>query len=475
METSTEKKIKLEEPQEPSIPLPALAADPEVVKVEHRFCTVCQDDVSGEVAICPKNEHYVCAVHLKEPSFKQCPMCKTPWLKARAHDLENDLAEEKEKRSYLGELMRDPALTLEQMKARFLQAGVRFWSDFYDGERLFEGRGHCPIQRAALASDRNWAFFTGEWERAVSLDMRDFCHFVWSQLNYYHVLTESPRFWEWILPRFGDMTLASMSVFLNESALDSLLCQGVVEACRIFIPYCRSKNFDLLRGHNPTKLVAGWLRYSLIRAQQMCELTGLALTAEAILEAAPRIDDAAIVSHVRIFFREIGPALWNKVVRTSRYHSEKAWDELGDEFIQAMLHFKPPGWLYLGDKAALLHYRPILLYDRATHTMKHCAFVDWVQEGMNATMHEGREYHAEEMLILPGAEWAAPLEVKYLIMITFKKHNTVRMYTHDDPGYDPAYTKMKAVLQKREIMPAPGTWIKFEYLVPIEYEKSPLF
>jgi len=470
METSTEKKIKLEEP---SIPLPALAADPEVVKVEHRFCTVCQDDVSGEVAICPKNEHYVCAVHLKEPSFKQCPMCKTPWLKAQAHDLDDRPPAEEKERSFLLEIMQDPALTLEQMKARFLQAGVSFWNDWYVGDRL--NRGYEQVQRAALASDRNWAFFTHEFERAASADFRMFCMRIWCTIHHHDALGASARYWEWILARYGDVVLCAMSFYFNECHMVQLMKRGTYEACRVFFPFCKAKNFDLLKPRTPIEWVKGWLSYSLIRTQQMCELTGFVLTAEAILKAANDIKDVAIVDYVRLRHPEIGDRFWQAITQTRAYYPEKAWDELGNEFIEAMLHFKPRGWIYLGDKAALLHYRPILLYDRATHTMKHCAFVDWVQEGMNAMMHEGREYRAKEMLILPGAEWAAPLEVKYLIVITFKKHNTVRMYTHDDPGYDPAYTKMKAVLQKREIMPEPGTWIKFDRLVPIEYEKSPLF
>ncbi len=472
---SVEKKVKLEEPaDEPPVLLPPITfvATENGVKVEERFCSVCLATVSGEVAICPKNEHYVCAVHLKEPSFKLCPLCKTPWLKKRDHDLENNRPLDDDNRSFLLELMQDPALTLEEMKARFLQANVVFWSDLYNGHRV-DHQSH--VERAALASDRNWAFFTGEWQRAVSTDMRNFCYFAWSHLKMYYVLTESGRFWQWILPLYGDILLTAMSVFYNEGALDELFKRGVVDACRVLVPYCQSKNFDLMRGHAPASLVARWLRYSLVRAQQMCELTGLSVTADAILQAAPQIDDAAIVVHARLFFPEIGPELWGKVVNTPSYRRDKRWDESNEAFIQEMLKFKPRGWIYLDDKPVLMQYRPILLYNRRANTMRHCAYADWIQEGENAPMQDGRAYRAKEMLILPNAEGVPPVEVKTLFIITFEKHNTVRMYAHEDPGYDSAYSKMRALLKDREIVPPPGTWIKFDYLVCIKYEKSLVF
>ena len=476
LEMSGEKKVKLEEPvDEPPVLLPPITfvATADGVKVEERYCSVCLATVSGEVAICPKNEHYVCAAHLKEPSFKLCPLCKTPWLKKRDHDLENNRPLDDDKRSFLLELMQDPALTLEEMKARFLQANVLFWSDLFNGHLVDHGQSR--VERAALASDRNWAFFTGEWQRAVSSNMREFCNFAWSQLKLYYVLTESGRFWEWILPLYGDIVVTAMSVFYNENALDDLLKRGVVDACRVLVPYCRAKNFNMMRGVDPIKLVARWLRYSLVRAQQMCELTGLTLTAAAILEAAPHIDDAAIVVHVQLVFPEIGPALWKKVVETPPYRRDKHWDESGDLFIQEMLKFKPRGWIYTDDKPVLMQFRPILLYDRGANSVHHCAYWDWIQEGMNAPMQEGRAYRAKEMLILPNAEGAPPMEVKTLFIITFEKRNVVRMYAHEDPGYDSAYSKMRALLKDREIAPPPGTWIKFDYLVCIKYEKSVVF
>lgn len=166
--------------------------DPDVVKVEHRFCVVCQDTVQGQVAICPKSEHWVCAVHLQERSFDKCPLCKTPWLVARDHDL---MEKKEDKSSLMRKLMRPSVLTVEEMLAKFRQAGVGFWYDWVCA--LGEDRGNegfYDVQRMAISCDRNWIFFSTLWEEEANRNRIDSYHQMQTSMNWMDDLMNSERF-----------------------------------------------------------------------------------------------------------------------------------------------------------------------------------------------------------------------------------------------------------------------------------------
>lgn len=455
-----------------------LAVD-EVVKVEHRFCVVCQDTVQGEVAICPKSEHWVCAAHLKERSFNKCPLCKTPWLVAQNHDL---MREEKvvKRTSVMLKLMRPSTLTIEEMLTKFRQANVDFLVDWNcaETENGMSIDGFLKIQELAVSCDRNFTFFTTLWEEAVHRDRYRFYSNLNNALEWMDVCMTSPRFLEWFLPRYGDVMLALSSVFRRGRMLTIAFKNCNVDASRMMIEYGRAHNYDPFMENDPSVFVSGWLKKGLDTTQQMCELVGVSITPVSIVNAIP-FTDAAVLHFARVHYPEIGRELFEKITGYNQPYigpRETGWEDYNDAFHAELMELKPRGWIYSGKSPKFKDFRKIYVFDSIAMKLFECAWIDWQQQGMQAPMNGGHYWASgsNEMVIAPEGK-AEPMVVKFLYLITFEKHGTTRLYATDEQVDRVNSTKVRVSLENKRIQPPLGTMIRYEKLVVWTLEKSHVF
>jgi len=451
----------------------------EVVKVEHRFCVVCQDTVQGEVAICPKSEHWVCAAHLKERSFDKCPLCKTRWLVAQNHDL---MGEKKAvpRTSLMLKLMHPSTLTVEEMLAKFRQANVDFLVDWNNAETEDGGmiNGFRRTQELACSCDRNFTFFTTLWEEAVHRDRYRFYGSFNCNLEWMDVCMTSPRFLEWFLPRYGDVMLALSSVFRRGHILTLAFRECNVAASRMMIEYGRAHNYDPFIENDPATFVSSWLRKGLENAQQMCELVGVSITPVSIVKAIP-FTDAAVLHFARVHYPDIGRELFEKITGSTEPEygrRETRWEDYDDAFHAELMELKPRGWIYTGKSPKFKDFRTIYVFDSIAMKRFKCAWIDWQQQGMQAPMIEERygSWASKEMVIAPEGK-AEPMHVKYLYLITFEKHGTTRLYATDEPVDRTNVTKIRASLENKRIQPPLGTMIRYEDLSVWTLEKSHVF
>ena len=453
-----------------------LAAD-EVVKVEHRFCVVCQDTVQGEVAICPKSEHWVCAAHLKERSFDKCPLCKTRWLVAQDHDLEK---KENPKDSLMLKLMRPSTLTVEEMLAKFRQSRREFWRDWTSAihDSGSDIDPFTEIQRLVVSCDRNFAFFTTVWEETVTCDRYSFYCELNSALSWMHTLMASEQFLTWFLPRYGEAMLAMCAMFRSVEKMQRAFQKTNVGASRAMIEYSRARNFDPFAGRSPVTWIPTWLRKGLENAQQMCELVGVPITPVSIVNAIP-FTDAAVLHFARVHYPDIGRELFEKITGWDgpQYgRRETAWEDYSDAFHAELMELKPRGWIYTGKSPKFKDFRPIYVFDSIAMKRFKCAWIDWQQQGMQAPMTEERyaSWASKEMVIAPEGK-AEPMVVKFLYLITFEKHGTTRLYATDEPVDRTNVTKVRASLENKRIQPPLGTMIRYEDLSVWTLEKSHVF
>ena len=441
------------------------ASERKQVKVEERFCVVCQDHVSGEVAICPKNEHWVCSEHLKVPSFNKCPLCKTPWLRARDHDLLDDGERKRpvwvEPPNVAADLMRNEALTLEEMLAQHQASGQAYWDGWTDSS----------AQRLALANDRNWAFFTSIWENAANRDRKRFYFSLVFAHNWMGVIGASTRFWEWILPRYGEVLLVGYSVFHGNKWLDIPFDEANVASARLVLDYCRARQFPLMDKKAEHSWVGGWLSHGLEATQQMCELLGFQITREVFEKmAAWELKDPAVLLYARTHFPDVGPRLFVKITE-----NRTGWEQMDEAFLAELMEFKPPGWIYNGASPRFQDFRPLGVYNRPANQLRVCAWIDWQTQGTQAPMKDQPWFWkgSLEMVVAPEGK-AEPMFVQHLYMVYFEKYNVRRLYAADQ-AYDKQYLKLREALTGKEIHPPNGTIINVSSLHEVEFERANLF
>jgi len=434
------------------------------VKVEERFCVVCQDSVSGEVAICPKSEHWVCAVHLKQRSFDRCPLCKTPWLRARDHVLDREeekrappQRERDEQAELLSSMLNNPALSLEEMLARCPLPYTSFWAGVTSA-----GREPERTTDLALASDRNWQFYMRQWENLANQDRRKFYFELQTSFMWMNTLMKSARFWQWILSRHGEAVLMMSSAYGDGNKMRIPLNRGCLDASRVVLEYCRAQNFDLFDREKEETWVAHWLNHhGLEVARQMCELCGFRITEASLVLLHSQVSDPLVLRYVREHYPHLSTDVFAMVV------SKDNWEERDEAFLAELMELKPD--------------RPLLIYDRVSKKQFECARVDWERHGMAAPMTEGwvREWRAKEVLLgppPPAAETKSEtLEVAHLYMITFVKFGgTVRWYASDQ-AVDHQYMKLREGLSGKEICPPDGTILKYQRLNVLKMEKANMF
>lgn len=437
------------------------------VKLEERFCTICYGDVSGEVVVCPRADHWMCAAHMQDPDFNmKCPVCKTPMnlLKPQEHDLLNDKPELNEDKCIMLQLMRMPDITLEQMNQWFTRS---IWADRFCYTEDFE-----EAQEAALRSDRNWAFFTHHVELAYQKERREtlsnLCevHYGWT------ILTASTRFWRWILPLMGK----EMLMILNR-AHDVLFMQPFkrmeIACCEIIAQYMKEQGYKVPNeSYGVVGMRRNWLSFSLPVALELCDLLQLELDYVDFLHCSLDLHETVAIQYYRDHFPTKTQLLWTAF--TPYVNSVLCWKDRTASFIEEALKLKPPGWTFQGkaDHPWLRSLSSFIVVQG--NEIKEYCLREWQAQGAAAASNPVtacQSYIDGQLMFSGNLIRDEKRECLHIVRFETKE---LRVYELDrELHWDEDYEVAKKALRRGRIKPEAGLRMSFASAVYMFFDEKP--
>ncbi len=437
------------------------------IKIEVPFCVICQDDIKGDVAMCPHAFHSVCAVHFQDPDFdKKCPLCKVPMaLMGPVHDLTDEKPQLDEDKCIMLQLMRLPHVTLQQMNEWYTRS---VWEDKFYYSAEFE-----DAQRAALASDRNWAFFTHHVEKAYQQDRHRTLHYVCESDHGWNTLVVSPRFWQCVLPLMGK----EMLMMLTRS-LDALIMRPFKEmalnCCEIIAQYMREQGYRI---HNDLYEVIvmrrDWLSFSLPMALELCNMLGFELEYLDFVYVAGKLCETAAITYFMDKFPAKTALLWNALFPTNCYEPE--WKDRSPDFIQEVLKLRPLGWSFYGSTEIpwLRAFSPVLVME--DQKVAHYSLADWKALGAASPKHTLPLYtvfNDGQFFFADNVQVTHTREVTNLYIMRFE--DELRVYHSGRKlNWVTTYEQAAKALKYRRICQSPGLCVKFKQAVLLKYCNKP--
>ena len=437
------------------------------VKLEERFCTICYGDVSGEVVVCPRADHWMCAVHMQDPDFnKKCPVCKTPMdlLKPQEHDLLDDKPQLNEDRSIMLQLMRMPDILLEQMKTWFTRS---IWAD-----QFYYTQDCEQVQEAALSSDRNWAFFTHHLELAYRKERRITLSRMCEVRYEWTVFAASTRFWRWILPLMGK----EMLMMLNrtyEVMLMEPFKRMEIACCEIIAQYMQEQGYRLPEeGPSMVDLRRKWLAFSLPVALQLCDMLHLELDYFDFLYCSRDLHETAAIQYYQEKFPEKAGFLWDAFMPGANV--VPFWKDHTASFMEEVLKLKPPGWTFQGTIDIPWFRALSSFFVIQDNEIKEYCFKEWQAQGAAAASNFVTAYQSyiDGQLMFSG-NLIRDEKRTCLHIVRFEKRE-LRVYELDrEIGWDEDYEVAKKALRRGRIKPEAGLRISFASAVYMFFDNKP--
>ena len=377
------------------------------------------------------------------------------------HDLTDEKPELDEERCIMLQLMRLPHLTLQQMNEWFTRS---VWDDKFYCHMDFE-----DTQRAALASDRNWAFFTHHVEKAYQQDRRRTLHFMCATGYGWNTLVASPRFWQWVLPLMGKEMLMVLT-----GSLDALLMKPFKElalnCCEIVAQYLREQGYRI---HNDLYEVIvmrrDWLSFSLPVALELCDMLGLELEYLDFVYVAGKLHETVAITYFMDKFPAKTSLLWNALFPINNHEPE--WKDHTPDFIQEVLKLRPLGWTFYGSTQIpwLRAFASVLVME--DEQVAYYSLCDWKAHGTASPKHTLPLYtvfHDGQFLFADDVKATQTREVVNLYIVRFE--DELRVY-HLSRRLDwrTDYEQAAKALKFRRIHPSPGLCVRFKLAVLLRF------